>query len=170
MRCRALLCGVVLCRAVLCCTVLSVALYLLFRTCQVSFDEVSSSSTELQHNVIFFLITSNAPSSAQLSYSSAAPSAAPCGAVRCMPCPAVLRRTALCFLLNIQQYQVSCEIPGTRYRYVRVYSSTPFLHCPSSFSVLFASPSPKITPVLPIRIVTSPTSIQHSTGQSILHK
>ena len=44
-------------------------------------------------------------------------SAAPCGAV---PCGVALCRNALCSLSYIQQHQVSCEVPGTKYRYVRV--------------------------------------------------
>ena len=68
------------------------------------------------------------PSSTQPSYSSAAQrSAVRCGAVRCRasPCGGVLCRAALCFLSNMP-YQVSCEIPGTRYRY-SMYVCTRFL-------------------------------------------
>ena len=39
MRCRALPCGAVLCRAVPCCALLGALLYLLFRTCHLSFEE-----------------------------------------------------------------------------------------------------------------------------------
>ena len=74
----------------------------------------------------------------------------------------MLCHAALCFRSNIQQYQVWCEVPGTRYRYVRaVYSSLCFLH----LIVLSRSPCPP-PPANYTRTadqnVTSPTSTQHS--------
>ena len=48
-RCLALPCGAVLCGTVRCCAVLRAVLYLILRACQVSFDEVSCSSTAAHH-------------------------------------------------------------------------------------------------------------------------
>ena len=55
-----------------------------------------------------------------------------------------------CFLSNIRQYQASCGVPGTRYRYVLVHSSLCLssFDCPLSVTVSF---SPQTTPVLSIR-------------------
>ena len=67
------------------------------------------------------------PSSAQLSYSSAAQRSA----VRCaLPCGTDAVPCALC-LLSYIPYQVSCEVPRTRYRHVGVCC------CVSSVCVLF---------------------------------
>ena len=116
----AVTCCAVLCRAVPCCVVL----YLLFHSYQVS-NEVSYQGYTrylLVHSTSIY--TKNALSAQLNSASSAAQrSAAPCGAVPCPAvwCRALLRRAALCFLSHRQQYQVSCEVPGTKYRYVLVY-------------------------------------------------
>ena len=114
--CRALPCDVVLCGA---------ARYLLFRRRQVSFDEVVSySSTEVCHTRSVGTTLLNhkkcTPSSAQLSYSSAARSAAPYGAVRCraLRCGAVPCCAGLSF-----ENTVPGIMRSTRYRYVRVHSS-----------------------------------------------
>ena len=147
--CRALPCVAVRCGTVRCCAVLCRAMPCSVLCCTYSFVHVRSHSTIYRPAmpryttsglyVLHCLITLDGPSSAQLSYSSAARSTLPCDAVRCrgLPCGAVLCRAALCFLSN-SQYQVSCEVPGTRYRNVRVYSSFCFLHWWSSLSVLFA--------------------------------
>ena len=127
--CRAVRCG-----AVACCVELRVVLYLLFRACQISFEDVLCSSTEVHRTKFVRTRLLNPkeciPRRAQLSYSSEARRATPCTSVRCRALPggAVLCRAALCFLSNTPQYQVSCEIPGTRYRYVRVCSSSCFLN------------------------------------------
>ena len=92
-------------------------------------------------------------------------------AVRCrvLLCRAVLCCAALRFLSNIQ-YQLSCKVPGTRYRYARVYLSFCFL---LHLIVLFRSPScfffTNYTRTAD-QNVTSPTSAQHSKGQSALNK
>ena len=135
--CRALRCGAeqrrgVLCRAVPCCVL----------CCTLYFVHVRFHSTKYHPAVTRYYRTSglyvpgttllnrikcSQLSSAQLSYNPTARSAAPFGAVRCravpcfaLRCGAVPCRAALCFLSNIQQYEVSCEVPGTRYRYVLV--------------------------------------------------
>ena len=87
-------CPAVRCGIVRCCAVLRAVLYFLFRTCQVSFDQVSYSSTEV-HNTRFVRTTllnhmHSQLSSAQLMLSSAQRSAVrcralPCGAVPCCP-------------------------------------------------------------------------------------
>ena len=138
----------VLCRAVPCCVP-----YLLFRTCQVSFDEVSTASTEVHHtkfvrswHYLLFSVEVHGSfhgSSHELPQKEATRAPDPvctyCIVEEHQTLPAqlssaiaqqreaqrrvVLRRAALCFLANTPQYQVSCEIPGTRYRCTCVYSS-----------------------------------------------
>ena len=102
-------------------------------------------------------------SSAQLQLSSAAQR-------RAVPRHRVLCCAALCFLSNIES-QVSCEVPGTRYRYVRVYSSFCFLHWLFSLPalMLILRSISQITNYARTadQNETSPTSTQHSTGQSV---
>ena len=123
-------------------------LYLRFRTCQVSFDEVSYTNTEVHHARFVRTSLSNHLEYSQLcsaNYSSKARSAAPCCAVLCcvalpcsaMPCRAVPCCAVLRCALFRTQYQVSCEVPGTRYRYVRActrFFFAFFLDCPPSRS------------------------------------
>ena len=166
MRCSALPCSAVLCGAVLCHAVRAMPhalLYLLFRA-----RYQSKCHTRYRYYYTRFVRTILAllkpqkgiSSSAQLSYSSAAP----CGAVRCRAFfPAVRCGAALCFLSNIQ-YQISCELPGTRYRYVRVYSVFVLSSFDCPLSVVFMPPPlPQITPVLPIRMWHGQQA--HSTAQ-----
>ena len=74
------------------------------------------------------------------------------GAVRCraLPCGA-----ALCFLSNIQQYQVydaKYQVPGAG-MYVFLYSSSSFLQSWLSFLGPYApTPPPQTTPALSIRM------------------
>ena len=163
--CRAAPCCAVLCRSA-CCAVL-------FRTCQVSFDKVSSSSTEVHHTRFVRTTLLNhidAPNSAQLSYSSAARRAAPCGAVWCraMPCFAFRCGAVPCcaVLYSNTLYQVSCEVPGTRYRYVRAYSvfllSSMIVLALGPLGVLFFAKCTRTAD----QNVTSPTTTLHSTGNS----
>ena len=114
--------GAVLRGSLPCCAVLRAMLRLPFRTCHVSFDEVSNSSSLLTYTTLVRTTLLNnkksTPSSAQIKLSSAQHRvvryAMRCHALRC--------RTALRRLLNTQ-YRASCEERGTRYRYVRVYLS-----------------------------------------------
>ena len=110
--CRAIL----LCGAVPCCAE-SRAFCRTFPTCQVSF-KVSYHRYYCYICTRHYIVESQkkkSHSSSQPSHSSATQRrAVPYGAA---PCPAVLCRAALCFLSNIQQYQVSCD---TRYRPVVV--------------------------------------------------
>ena len=151
MPCCAVLCRAVPCCAVPCCTYFSVhARYHYEVSCQVPVHQVCT----------YYLLNHKkcTPRSAQLSYSSAAQRSAvryralSCPVVPCraLPCCAVLRFAALCcavlrcaalccavlcFLPNIQ-YQVSCQVPGTRHRYVRVYSFFCFFYQLSSLCPL----------------------------------
>ena len=107
----AMLCGVVRCGAVPCCAVVSALLYL--------------PSFLLNHS-------ENAPP-AQLSPQLyiVHNSAAPCGAVRCraLPWGAVRFHAALCYISNMQQYQVydaKDQVPDTA-MYVFLYSLFSFL-------------------------------------------
>ena len=127
--CRALPCGAVLCGVLPCYAVLRAVLYLLFRRCQVSFDVVSSSSTEVHHTrfvrtTLLDHFKCSQLSSAQLKLSSALRSAVRYRAV--VPCPTVRCCAVLRCALFRTQYQVSCEVPGTgMYVCPRVFA---FLH------------------------------------------
>ena len=123
--CRAAPCPAVLCGAVWCCVVCCV--YFFVNTRYHMYEVPSGIGTPVMcayynksRNIHSQLSSTQLPQ--QLS---AAPcGAVPCGAVLCPAvwCCAVLCRAALCSLSYIQQYQVSrsCEVPGTKYRYVRV--------------------------------------------------
>lgn len=96
---RVLWCGAILCGSMPCCAVLRAVIYILVRTCQVSFDQVSYSSNEVHHTrfvrTTLWHHKKCTPSSAQHSYSymraqtiavqcRAVPLLAlPCGAVTC---------------------------------------------------------------------------------------
>ena len=80
----------------------------------------------------------------------------PCGTVRCC--------AALCCLSYIQ-YQVSCDVPGTTYRYVPVYSCFSVLNCLSCLGPLHDTFLQIYTRTAD-QNVTSPASTQHSTGES----
>ena len=147
-----------------CCAVLRAVLYLLFRSCHVSFDEVSSSSTDVHHTrfVRTQLLNFCEMLSVHLSSALAQQRSAQRRVVACfaLPCGGELRYTVLCFHSNTR-HQVSPEVPGTRYRYVCVYSSFSFLRLlssPSTHLAFFFSSFPHITPAL---LIT-----QHSTWQS----
>ena len=161
-RCRATPYGAVRCRAAYC------ALLTFF--VQVSFDEVSSSSTEVHHHPRFVRTTllnhikCSQLSSAIIAQQRAAPpcgAVLPCLALRCgaVPCCAVLRcaffRTHRTSYYGKYQYQVPATVCTC------AYSSSGFLHWLSSLSV---------THVLPIR--TWHRQQAHNTlqtGQSALH-
>ena len=85
---RALPCGAVLCGAVPFCAVLHAVPYLLFRACQVSFEEVvSCSSTEVQHtrfvHTTMFSHKKFPPSSALAQQRAAQRRPVPCLEVQC---------------------------------------------------------------------------------------
>ena len=111
------------------------------------------------------------PSSAQLSYSSAAQrSAAPCGAVRCcaLPCGSVLCRAAPCYAVLSFVHTVPGVVRSTRYQ-VPVCTCVLvcfafFIDCPLSvvFTFFFSS---QVPPVLPIRTLHRQQATLHSTAQ-----
>ena len=162
MRCGTGRCCAVLCRAA--CFALPIISYIpgIIRSI------IPGAGTTTVHQVVRTTLLNNKNSlPAQLS-----PAIAPQrSAVRCrvLLCRAVLCCAALRFLSNIQ-YQLSCKVPGTRYRYARVYLSFCFL---LHLIVLFRSPScfffTNYTRTAD-QNVTSPTSAQHSKGQSALNK
>ena len=88
-------CCAVLCGTVLCCAVLGAVLYLLFRTCQIKFEE--SCQVPVHQVCTYYIIDESqkcTPSSAQVSSSSVAQrSAVRCRALRCdaVPCCPGLR-------------------------------------------------------------------------------
>ena len=87
-----------------------------------------------------------------------------CIAVHCLRCGG----EPCCAVLSFSSYtrhQVSREVPGTRYRYVRVYSSFSFLHLLSSPSVHLAFFFLAFLHITPALLIT-----QHSTGQLPPHK
>ena len=182
MPCRAVRYFAVLCRAVPCCAVLHAVVYLLFRSSRYHSTKYHTwySSTEIYHARFVRITLLNHKkmhsqlSSAQISYTSAARSAALWGAVRrrALPCGAVLCRAALCFLSGAQVVRrtISCEVPSARYRYVRVYSSFCFLHSVSCLSVLFMLFFFANFTCTADHNMTSPTRTQHSRGQSALQK
>ena len=136
-QCRALPCiAVLLYGAVPCCAVIRAALDLLVCTCQVSFDEVSSSSTKVHHTRFVRTTFLNHIKCSKLSSALAQQCAAQ---HRAVPCGAVLCRTALCFLSNTQ-YQVSYEVPGTRYQ---VPPGAGMYVCTRVFSFFMDFPPPR---------------------------
>ena len=147
MRCRA-----VLCSAVPRCGVLRVLLYLLFRTCQVSFEV----SYQVPDSTLFVRTTlSNKKNElpAQLRPAIAQQrSAAPCGAVRCraLSCGAV-RCCTMPRCAFFGAYSTTCnakyQVPDTGiYVYVVLLLSS--FNCP--LSALFMFVFSQITPILPI--------------------
>ena len=100
-------------------------------------------------------------------------STAPCGAVRCrvLPCGVVPCRAALCFLSNIQQYQVSCD---TRYRPVCMCVCVLvifffFIDCPLSVLAQSSLPPPrKVHPYSRSERDIANKHTQQSTAQSAL--
>ena len=130
-QCRAVPCGAVPCRAVrCCCAVLCRAACFGVLTLSNKPGIIRSiiPGAALHQVCTYYMVDSQKkhPIPAQLSLAIAQQrSAAPCGAVRCraLPCDTVLCRAAQCSFSKIQSStQVSCEVPGTRYRCVRVYS------------------------------------------------
>ena len=111
---RAVPCPTVRCGTVWCCAVLHAVLYSLFRTSQVSFDELSSSSAEAHHTSFVSTTLLDNMKCSQLSSAELWLSSAPRSAVLpylALRCGAVLCRAALCFLSNT---------PSTSYAKYRV--------------------------------------------------
>ena len=146
--CGAMPCPAVRCGAGPCWAVLGAVLYLLFRTCQVSFDEEShrpalpryttpglhvlllqykySTLLYYKYYIVATLLYCKkcTHSAAQLSSAITQQRAAQCGVVPCLAlrCCAI---AVLSFERTTTRYlgMISSKVPGTRYRYVRVYSS-----------------------------------------------
>ena len=119
---------------------LRAVLYLLIRTCQVSFDEESYSSTDVHHTTFVHTTmldhTKCTPSSAQLSYTVAQRRAAQCPAVWC---GTVLRcavsNTAVPSIMRNARYQV----PVSTYLLVSELSSLIDLRLGPPYVIFFAS-------------------------------
>ena len=148
--CGGVRCCAVLCRAVPCCAVL-------FRTCQVSFDEVSSSRTKVHHTrfvrtTMLNLIKRSQLSSAVAQHRAAQRRVVPCDSVHC---PAVRRRAVLLprcaiFRTHSTRYHAKYQVPSTgMYVCTRLFAF--FSDCPSSRSSSSRYFSQN-TPVLPIRM------------------
>ena len=97
-----------------CCAVLRTVFYLLSCTCQISFAEGSSSSTELHHTrfvrtTLLNYINCSRLSSAQLYLGSAQRSTVRC----CAAVPYLRCDAALCYLYNTVPDHAKTQVPGT---------------------------------------------------------
>ena len=109
--CPALPCGAVPC-CMLCCAYS-------FVICQVSI--------ELPYQVLALLHTRFVRATF-LNHKKCTPSYSSAAQRRAVPCPTMRCCAVLRCAFFLRQYRVSCEVPGTRHQYVRVYSSFCFLH------------------------------------------
>ena len=146
--CCAVPCPTVRCGSVRFCAVLRTLLYLLFRTCQFSFDEASSSSTEVHHTRYVCACTALSLNHNKCSQLSSAIAQQRAAQRRAMPCCTVLR----CAFITTHRtrYHVRTQVPGTSmYVCVRVFFAF-FINRPPSRSSSRFFPL-QITPAPPIR-------------------
>ena len=154
----------VLCRAVRCCVMLYLPcalLYMLIRTGQVSL-EVSYQA--VLHQVCTYCIVESQKMQSQLSSvqlllnSAARPLALPCGVVPCC---------AFFFCIYSTRYHATYQVPGTGMNMcTRLFAFCVYLYVLSRFSLCFFLRT--LHPYTADQNVTSPTSTQHSSGQSAL--